>query len=128
MPRVRPLELKALLPLLEQDWPDEVDDDGGLLATGQEQLIAELILRLDEVRASRTSYIGVLRIGSGPTSILLGMGPYPGRRSAMKALVAHPAVADRSLCTGVAVVPVETPQGMSQRIKELDSKRKKELV
>jgi hypothetical protein len=128
MPRVRPLELKALLPLLEQDWPDEVDDEGGLLATGQERLIEGLILALDEVRASRISFIGVLKIGYGPTSVLLGMGPYPGRRSAEKAVAAHPAVADRTLCTGAAVVPIETPQGIAQRLKELDAKRKKELV
>lgn len=103
MPRVRPLEVKALRPLLERDW--EREDD----------LIEALIMALDEVRASRTSYVGVIQIGK----ICLGIGPYPGRRSAENALSRHPAL---GMATGAIVASILTPEGYDQMMKELDKK------
>jgi hypothetical protein len=103
MPRVRPLEVKALRPLLERDWEQEDD------------LIEALILALDEVRASRTSYVGIIQIGQ----ITLGVGPYPGRRSAENALSRHPGM---SMATGAAIASIETPEGFDRMMKELDKK------
>lgn len=106
MPRVRPLEVKALTPLLEQDWETP------------EALAEALILELDNVRASRTSYVGVLQVLG---AIYTGVGPYPGVRSAQKALMNHPAMGDETLVTGAIVIPIETPEGFEKRIKELDA-------
>lgn len=111
MPRVRPLEVKALLPLLQQDWESP------------EELAAALIAELDSVRASRISYVGVLQIG-GAKGIYVGLGPYPGIASAERALMRHPAVSDRTLVTGAVIVPVETPEGFENRLKELDARPK----
>lgn len=115
----RPLEVKALLPLLEQDWPDEENPKTGKVTPGVVRLASALIEELDKVRASRVSYVGVLQVG-GKKGIYTGIGPFPGQRSAEKALAAHPAFGDPTLCTGAAIVPVETPEGFAQRIKELD--------
>lgn len=114
MPRVRPLEVRALIPLLEQDWDDVVSDKGEV-KTGQERLVEALILELDKARASRTSYVGILRLNG----IMVGLGPYPGLMSAKKALEGHPAWGD-PVVTGWAVVPIESPEGYERRIKALD--------
>ena len=107
MPRIRPLEVRALLPLLEQDWDTP------------EELAEALIAKLDEARASRTSYVGVIQIGkaSDNSRIVLGVGPYPGRASARKALLAHPA---RSLASACVIAQIQTPQGFEQMMRELD--------
>lgn len=104
MPKVRPLEVKALTPLLEQDWGTPED------------LAEALILALDDVRASRTSYIAAVR--SGP--MLFGIGPYPGRKSAENAL-AKQRKTYGSLIDGGGVISIETPEGFVRRLKELDA-------
>ena len=107
--RVRPLEIKALVPLLEQDWDSP------------EELAQELIRTLDQTRASRTSYVGVMQFGGGNGSGLVGtvwymaLGPYPGRASATRALQSDPSA---SLATKAAVVPVTSPEGLKQRLEE----------
>lgn len=135
MARPRPLEVRALVPLLEQDWKDEYrvtydssgNEVGELVATGQERLAEALIVALDEVRASRVSYIGVVRIG-GRGGFSMAIGPFPGRRSAEAALARHPAIMDRTLVTGAAVIPVETPLGFARRLKDLDKPPERSML
>lgn len=106
MPKVRPLEVKALRPLLQQDWDSE------------DELIEALILALDEARASRKSYVGVMQFGR----IVFGIGPYPGRRGAENALVKHPGL---SLANAATVAEIMTPKGFEQFLKELDAPLRK---
>lgn len=109
--RVRPLEVRALVPLLEQDWDSA------------EQLAAALIEALDEARASRTSWIAVMQfpVGNGSQGWWYsGIGPYPGRKSAEKAVKGHPGA---SLAHRVAVVPLQSPEGLRRQISEIDQKR-----
>lgn len=104
--RVRPLEVRALVPLLEQEWDSA------------EQLAEALIRALDEARASRVSYVGVAKFPVGDGSQghwYYAVGPYPGRKSAEKALRGDPAA---SLATALAVVPLTSPEGLERRLKE----------
>lgn len=110
MPRVRPLEVKALLPLLQQDWDSP------------EALAEALIVELDQTRAERTSYVAVMQIGKPPNAFYMGVGPYPGRASALKALIAHPG---RDLATACVIATIETPEGLKRRLKELDTQPSK---
>lgn len=106
MPRVRPLEVRALTPLLEQDWETP-------------ELLAEaLVLALDEVRASRVSYFVTIQHGlKDGNCVYTGMGPYPGYKSALRALE------KRGLAQGFeagVIVAVETPEGFERRLRDLD--------
>lgn len=106
MPKVRPLEVKALVPLLQADWESP------------EELSEALIARLDEERASRTSYVAVLRIGGAAgKAINVGMGPFPGAQSAKNALKAHPAL---GMASAAVVVPILSPQGYERQMRALD--------
>lgn len=103
MSRPRPLEVKALVPLVEQDWETP------------EQLIEELIRKLDEVRAERTSYVAVIQ-HFGPTGFYSGMGPYPGQKSALAALK------KRGIDPSYekwAVVPIRSAEGQEQHMKQV---------
>lgn len=101
--RARPLEVKALVPLLEQDWATP------------EELAEALIAALDDARAGRTSYIGIMQFGR-EKPIYVGLGPYPGLTSARNALAKHPAVTE---ATARAVVPVIGPEGFEQLLKKV---------
>ena len=116
MPKARPLEVRAILPLLEQDWEDWLDEKSGNITPGQDRLAEAIILTLDRIRASRTSYVPVLQIG-GAKGIYVGMGPFPGRQSAINALKKHPAFGEAS---GVVVVPVLTAEGYEKQLRDLD--------
>lgn len=105
MPRVRPLEVNALLPLVKEDWESP------------ESLVEALIQKLDEARASRTSYVAVMRIGSKDQGFNTGIGPYPGATSARNALEKHPAL---GMATAALVVPILTPEGYEKQLKALD--------
>lgn len=115
MPKVRPLEVKAILPLLQRDWPDEYNVHGELLP-GVEQLAEALIIELDKVRASRTSYVAAVRMGA----FVFGVGVYPGERSAHKAVIKQLQTYG-NLVSGGAVIPIETPEQFEARIKALDN-------
>lgn len=106
MPRPRPLEVKALTPLLEQDWETP------------EELASALIATLDQVRASRVSYVGVIQIGGNEERWFLGLGPYPGKRSAEKAVKGLLAAVDGS---AYVVVPLWSQEGLEARIADLDT-------
>lgn len=110
--KVRPTEVKALVPLLMQDWESPED------------LAVALIRALDEHRASRTSYIGVMQFGPPKMEGHVwyhAIGPYPGRKSAEKALRSDPSVA---LATKAVVVPMLSPEGLRQRLEETDQRKK----
>lgn len=98
-------EVKALVELLEQDWQDVED------------LAKALVSRLDELRGSKTRYVGVMQFGRR-NPIYVGVGPYPGKRTAEKALMAHPAVAD---ATARAIVPVISDEGYKALLADLDT-------
>lgn len=127
MPRARPLEIKALRPLLEQNWDDYTNPRTGRTISGEDRLIEALILELDRVREDRISYVGVLQIG-GAKGIYTGIGPFPGIKSAESALSKHPAFLDPTLVSGVVVVPIQTPEGFEARLKELDQPPKREAA
>jgi hypothetical protein len=109
--RVRPLEIKALVPLLEQDWE-----------TPQE--LAEALIRtIDEVRASRTSYVWVAQFGPPKMAGMVwyaGAGPYPGRKSAERAAKGYPGA---ELASALAVVPILTSEGLERQIEKTDKPR-----
>lgn len=107
MPRVRKTEVKALLPLLRQDWESEED------------LAAALIVALDESRVGRTSYVGVIQHGLNGKAVYMGMGPYPGRKTAVKALQERGI--DREHERAV-VVPIMTPERFVEVMKNLDTR------
>lgn len=127
MAAVRPLEIKALLPLLEQDWLDVTNAKTGKTTPGVVRLAQALIEELDRVRADRTSYIGVIQVG-GKNGFYVGLGPYPGRASAASALSKHPAITDRTLVTGAVIVPVESQEGFEKRLRDLDTRPKKDVA
>lgn len=106
MPKVRPLEVKALVPLLEQDWGSP------------EELATALIATLDQERASRVSYVGVIKIGTDKLPVWLGLGPYPGHRSAESAV-------NRALTAyeghAYVVVPIVSPEGLESVFATLDT-------
>jgi hypothetical protein len=105
MARVRPLEVRALTPLLEQDWETP------------EQLAEALILALDGVRGDRTSYVGIMQFGSKDGAVwYAGIGPYPGQKSAVSALRRHPGA---SLAHRCAVVPILSPEGFVALLKDV---------
>lgn len=109
--KARPLEVKALVPLLERDWDSP------------EELAKALIETLDETRASRTTYIGVAQYGDVPGTVwYAGVGPWPGRKSAERALKGDPAA---SLATALAVVPLTSPEGLRERLERVDAPPKK---
>lgn len=98
MTRIRPLEVKALTPLLIQDWPSP------------EELAAALITTLDQTRADRTSYVSVAQFGFQSPVYYVGLGPYPGMASARKAVTGHPGY---SLATKIVTVPLLSPAGLT---------------
>lgn len=107
--------MRAILPLLKKDWDSP------------EELAEAMILTIDRVRNSRVSYVGVVQIGGtgGTMPLYVGVGPYPGRKSAQAALVRHPAVGDETLCRGTAVVPIYSQGGYEQLLTNLDNFRTK---
>lgn len=104
---IRQADIKALVPLLLEDW--ETPED----------LAKAVIGHLDKARAERGFYVGVLQFGYKATPpIYLGLGPYPGQKSAARAVAGHPA---SGMALGRAVVPVTTPAGLAAQLKELDA-------
>lgn len=99
----RPLEVRALVALLEQDWETP------------EELAKALILELDDVRASKTSYVAVMQFGT-EKPFYVGLGPYPGRKTAEAAIRRHPSA---GMATARAIVPVMSATGLTQHLKEV---------
>lgn len=80
-----------------------------------------VITWLDNDRAKRTGYIAVMQFGgefSGKAVFYLGLGPYPGKRSAEKAVRSHPAAGD---ATKIVVLPVVPPEGVTEMLRTIDT-------
>lgn len=103
MPKVRPLEVRALVPLLEEDWDSP------------EELAESLIMALDQARTERTSYVAVMQFGEG-SPFYVGLGPYPGTKSAIAALKKHPAA---SMAVKRVIVPMIGPEGFEQLLRKV---------
>jgi hypothetical protein len=71
MPRVRPRELKAVVKLLDSP------------AESVEQLAADVIVAIDELRAERTDYVTVVRHSVDPPFFMV-YGPYITAKAAEK--------------------------------------------
>jgi hypothetical protein len=97
-------EVKAIEDLLLQDWETP------------ELLAATIIDTLDQVRATKTRYVGVMQFGR-THPFYMGVGPYPGRKSAQNALVRHPAASE---ATALAVVPMMSDEGFKALLEDLD--------
>lgn len=100
----------------------EVTGIAKLLESGEfetaEDAAAAIIKWLDEDRMKRTSYVGVLQFGTEKGKLFyVGMGPYPGRRSAENAVAGHPA---SGMASGRAVIPVTSASALDSQIKGLD--------
>lgn len=104
MPRVSPSEVKAIVPLLEQDWETP------------EVLAEEIIKTLDETRADKVTYAGVLQIGKS-SPLYQGVGYFPGFASAKAAIEKHPAI---GMASAAAVVSVLSPKGFTLMLDRLD--------
>lgn len=101
--KVRPLEVRALVPLLEQDWETP------------EELAEGLIRALDTVRAERTSFVAVMQFGLESPLFYAGLGPYPGYKSAQAAVLRHPGA---TMASVIAVVPIMSPDGLEVHLKK----------
>lgn len=107
-------EIKAMVTLLEQDWPSPED------------LAKELILALDKARGDRTTYTVVMQFGPGedsPTVFYHGFGPFPGAKSAVKAVKRFPGA---SMASKIAVVPVTNEEWLDTMVKQVNKPNKKE--
>lgn len=106
-PKLNALEVRKLVPLLKADWESP------------EHLAQALVEELDNFRADKTSYVGVMQFGggeSGSTPFYVGLGPYPGYKSALNALRSHPAA---PMALKSAVVPMMNAEGLREHLKKV---------
>ena len=104
----RKTEVALLVKLLEQDWESA------------EALAKALISALDKDRADRTSYVAVMQFGGGAPGMTgrvwyHGFGPYPGKASAQRAVLSDPGA---SMATAIVVLPVTSPEGLANKLRE----------
>jgi hypothetical protein len=81
-----------------------------------EDLAKKMIEALDDKRAEKTRYVAVGQFGKDRAPWYSGIGPYPGRATAIKAAESHPGF---SLATKVAVVPVTSKEGFEKLLGEV---------
>ncbi len=96
-------EIQAAVELLEQDWETP------------EQLAEELIRAIDRARSSRTMYVVVLQFGTTSHSYM-AVGPYAGRRSAIRAVESFPGATE---ARRIVAVPLVNQVGLEALIKEV---------
>lgn len=98
-------EMNAIAPLLEEEWEDAED------------LVNAVVAALDKARMDRTRYVAVMQFGTEDGKCFyLGLGPFPGVKSARKAAERHPGA---SAAHKIVVVPVTSPEGMDRMLKEV---------
>jgi hypothetical protein len=97
---------KAVVSLLESD--QEWD--------GPEDMALAIINEIDRVRRDKTSYVAVMQFGE-TIPFYIGVGPFPGAKSARNAVQGHPAL---GMALKAVVVPVQTPEHAAAKVKELD--------
>lgn len=82
-----------------------------------EEAAKAIINWLDADRAKRKSYVAVMQFGKPPGSIFyIGLGPYPGQKSAVEAVQRHPAASE---AYKVVVVPVTSPEGFEALLRKV---------
>lgn len=107
---MRKSEVKGVVSILEAPEEYETPEDA-----------AKAIIKwLDEDRAKRTSYVAIMQFGVGP-SFYVGLGPYPGQKSAEKAALSHPAAGEAHK---IVVVPTTSPEGVERMKQEIDVYRR----
>lgn len=105
-------EIKALVPLLQQDWESP------------EKLAEGLIKALDTARADRKLHAAVVQYGSPEGSVFYdAVGPIAGKVSAQKAL--EKMLYKSIVCKG-AVVPLRSMEGFEALMAEVDAPPKRE--
>lgn len=85
-----------------------------------EEAAKQIINWLDADRAKRTSYVAVMQFGKD-SIFYQAIGPYPGYKSAHKAVVSHPAAVEANR---MAVVPMTSAEGIADMLKTLDTYHK----
>lgn len=105
MTRIRPTtkEIKALVALLQDDWDSP------------ESLAKACIEALDDARIDRTLYVAVMQFNDKPP-VYMGLGPYPGARSAKAAVSAFPGA---SVARAIGIVPLLSSLGVEAKLREI---------
>lgn len=104
--RVTVTEIRALVPLLEQDWESP------------EKLAEALIKALDKARAGRKLHAAVVQYGDGAGSVFYdAVGPIAGKTTAQKVLGK---MLYKSIVSKGAVVPLRTEEGFDALMAEVD--------
>lgn len=98
-------EREALAALLEQG------------AENPEKLAVLVAAELDKLRGERTTYVSIVRVGTPPNVVFVGMGPFATKGQAGKAIEKSPYEG-----TAYATVPTRSPEGYEQLLAELDEK------
>ena len=79
----------------------------------------EIIAWLDQDRAKRKQYLAVMQFGERPGNCFyIGLGPYPGWKSAEKAARSHPAAGE---AYKIAIVPTINAAGLAEVLRNIDT-------
>lgn len=100
----------------------EVDAVAALLLAGDESpdsLAKSVIKTLDELRAERTTWGTVYRLGHGKTTTYVGTHMFSTKNQAIKSVEKDPRA---GMATAIAVVPFTSAEGLEQLIVDVDAK------
>lgn len=106
MTALRPVlaEVRALVEVLEAEgWETP------------EQVAEACILALDKARADRTLHVAVMQFGEAQP-FYLGLGPFPGVKSARKAVTSYPGATE---AYKIVVVPMLNEAGIDAMLKDV---------
>lgn len=104
----RPTEIRALAKLLvdEGEWESP------------EAMAKVLIETLDQERASRLSYVGIMQFGAPGRHLTVGIGPYVSQGAAKKAVEGHPAASEAVVRV---VTSLQSEEGVKNALRALDA-------
>lgn len=105
----RKSEITALTKILVSDIEYDTPED----------CVRAMIEELDQLRADRLDYVGVMQFGSPGKHMTTAIGPWPGKAGAVRALTKHPAAGMASV---LVVCPLQSPQGVEKALEGLDAK------
>lgn len=83
-----------------------------------EEVTGLIIEALDTARAEKITYAAVMQMSTSDPWYL-GLGYYPGEKSARNAIEKHPAA---GMAKAIATVPVRSPKGLALLLAETDRK------
>lgn len=83
-----------------------------------EEVTSLIIDALDTVRADKVTYAGVMQM-SVADPWYLGVGYFPGAKSARNAIEKHPAA---GMAKAIGIVPIRSPKGLTLLLDETDRK------